>query len=921
MEVVAAVVGAVVGALVIKPVNLLCSCVGSKIKTAVNLQSNIDAVKKEMKSLMDCKGQVDRKREAAEKEGNQIIAEVVTWLEKVKNLESRVNPIREKKPSACFLNCCKRYRESNEVEGILKEIERLLKDGNFESGVAYPTRIPRAVEHIPGPSIQGQTTASKNLYETLKVLHDDKVRRIGIWGMGGVGKTTLVKNLNNKLENASTQPFGIIIWVTVTRNLVIKNVQTRIAERLNLEVKIEESVEGTASRLYQRLEREENFLLILDDVWKEIELGELGVPQPKDHKGCKVILTSRRMEVCRNMMTDVEIKMEVLNDDEAWQLFSQKAAIEADHFEQIRPFAEAIAREGCGLPLAIITMGAAMRRKTKVELWKNALTELKRSVPTEDIEKKVFERLKWSYDSLEGNNIKSCFLYCSLFPEDFSIEISELVNYWKAEGLIDEGQNYEDSVNRGIALIENLKDSCLLEDGGREGTVKMHDVVRDVAIWIASSFEDNCKSLVRSGMDLSEISVGEFSNSDSLKRVSFMNNKITRLPDSMIQCSEASTLLLQNNRTLVTVPETFLQGFKALRVLNLSETDIRSLPQSLLQLNDLRALFLGSCRFLEELPPLGMLSKLQNLDLSYTQILKMSHTGFRFRLKGEEDGQATFEELISLNRLVDLSLTLNRIPCDRSEDLSWIKRLRTFHFQIIQSQTNGLLRTRDKISNMNGLNLSQESIGWYWGNSSSLLSDRCQMLAEMFEDFIKSAASFSDLKSLTICNCTISIGQGGGCAVRCDLLPNLEELKLFAVSGLQSISELAGHLGLRFHNLKSIGLRDPTKLGSNQHKTLIEELFNCDSGQIMTSDPVVPNLRKLVLEQLPKLITLCRHEETWPRLEQVEVVRCKHLRRLPLTNQNAGTMKEIIGDSQWWDALEWDDDQTKSSLLPFFHPR
>ena len=51
----------------------------------------------------------------------------------------------------------------------------------------------------------------------------------------------------------------------------------------------------------------------------------------------------------------------------------------------------------------------------------------------------------------------------------------------------------------------------------------------------------------------------------------------------------------------------------------------------------------------------------------------------------------------------------------------------------------------------------------------------------------------------------------------------------------------------------------------------IEELFNCDSGQIMTSDPVVPNLRKLVLEQLPKLITLCRNEETWPRLEQVEV--------------------------------------------------
>lgn len=105
--------------------------------------------------------------------------------------------------------------------------------------------------------------------------------------------------------------------------------------------------------------------------------------------------------------------------------------------------------------------------------------------------------MKWSYDSLQGKRIKSCFLYCSLFPEDFAIGKGEgeLVKCWLVEGLLDEQENYEASLNRGIALIESLRDSCLLEEGIHKCTVKMYDVVCDVAIWIASSSEDECKSL------------------------------------------------------------------------------------------------------------------------------------------------------------------------------------------------------------------------------------------------------------------------------------------------------------------------------------------------------------------------------------------------------------------------------------------
>ena len=144
---------------------------------------------------------------------------------------------------------------------------------------------------------------------------------IGIWGLGGIGKTTLVKNLNNELNNTSTQTFGIVIWATVSKNVDIKNAQTQIANRLNLELKMEESVEGIAIRLHQRLMNEEKYILILEDVWQKLDLDNLGVPQPDVHKGSKIILTTRFMEVCRKMITDIEVKM-ILNDDEAWQLFS-----------------------------------------------------------------------------------------------------------------------------------------------------------------------------------------------------------------------------------------------------------------------------------------------------------------------------------------------------------------------------------------------------------------------------------------------------------------------------------------------------------------------------------------------------------------------------------------------------------------------
>jgi hypothetical protein len=157
-----------IGALLKATGELFCCCVCSKINTTdVNLQSNLYALDMKMKNLMNRRKEVEDAIEVAEKEGYEIKAQVVNWLEDVEKLQLCVNPSQEdyilnEKPFTSFLNC--------KVEETLNEIKWLLAAGSFDSIVV--------VEHIPVLSIGGK------LYN-------------GSTGVEGVGKRSVLKNSNN----------------------------------------------------------------------------------------------------------------------------------------------------------------------------------------------------------------------------------------------------------------------------------------------------------------------------------------------------------------------------------------------------------------------------------------------------------------------------------------------------------------------------------------------------------------------------------------------------------------------------------------------------------------------------------------------------------------------------------------------------
>ncbi|KAI3427708.1 NB-ARC domain-containing protein [Psidium guajava] len=858
------------------------------------------------------------------------------------------------------------------LRSITSKMRRCWHGETIGDATGPPVKV---AEHIPGPSIRDHTTSSERMAGVLELLHEDEVRRIGIWGMGGVGKSYLVKNLNNKLSitsSSSRQPFSLVIWATVSkttssRQLDAKNLQNKLADRLNL--KDEETMERTARQISKRLRREK-FLLILDDVWEDINLDLVGIPRPENHLGSKIILTSRSLDVCRTMMTDVEVKVEVLTDEEAWELFKEHAGEVAD-LQSIKPLAVTVCKECGKLPLALITVGSAMRRKTQVGLWEDAIDELRMSRPSiHGIEPNLYSSLKLSYDSLQNEKLKSCFLYCCLYPEDYSILISELVECWWAEGLIGEQLAYHAALNRGIALIESLKDSCLLETGDADNSIKMHGVVRDVAIWIAACAGPESKFLVQANVGVIRLSEVELQR--NLERVSLMRNSIKVLPDQEIECPKVISMFLQYNSFLQKIPESFLRGFAALKVMNLGGTQIRSLPVSLLRLRDLRALLLRSCNHLEELPPLGSLTKLnildlhdtsikqlpegmdqltslRKLDLSYTlnldfvlaetvskltslEFLDMTGSGYRWLIEQRPpqlyfeiylqerhtERRATLDDLQSLQRLSVLCLCLHdTVKAFEKCDVYWIQRLKTFRCSM------GLTYSPRDIARPMERDLSGDGTEWFISHATSLAFDNCRNLHEVLENLVVNRVDcFADMKILTLKDAMLNEGSNA----KFDLLPNLEELYLDNIGKLKSLSVLADRLGLSFprlevlvvtgcnelENLFFLGDRITSlpKLSKIKVDTCVHlnELFQCFPGSAKghAAAAAAPNLRAAHLSGLPRLQRLCRREESWQSLEQLEVTRCPSLKKLPFGTVNGNSIKKIKGDAHWWSEVHWD---------------
>ncbi|KAJ9687659.1 hypothetical protein PVL29_016230 [Vitis rotundifolia] len=746
--------------------------------------------------------------------------------------------------------------------------------------------------------------------------------------------------------------FDIIIWITMPTNPSTQKLQKAIIQRLNLSVEGISSIKGKAQRISEELEGKK-CLIILDEVGHKIDLHKImGFQNLKDSK---VVLASRSRGICYDMGANALIEVKNLSFDDAWNMF-QEIVGDAFSSSSIKRIAELVVNECGGFPLLIDRVARTFKKYEENDvLWNRGLMCLQRwdGSKVGGIDE-VLEFLELCYKDLDEIK-KGCFLYSALYPEGCEICVDYLLECWRAEGFMDYTNEIKDARGEGHVILKELIDLSLLERTNGWKFVKMNKVLRKMALKMSSQSND-CKLLVMPQEGLNDFPEKE--EWEQATRISLMDNQLENLPETDLDCRNLLTLLLQRNRQLKKIPDSFFATMESLRVLDLHATEIQSLPSTLSKLIHLRGLYLNSCSCLREFKfDKKALVDLEALDIRGTKIsllqigglekvrclqMSLSNFGMDSHIEGKLSSFNSLEELsievcssnlwwdkivdtvkkevAALEKLTSLRFCFPEVDCLElfvTTSPVWKKNsCMTFQFanghpdstspQILESicyASNNIL----KLVNSNGVNpimlkLPREPCAFRLINhkGASRLSDfGMENMDKMLVCLIEG------------CNEIKTIINGNG--ITQGVLKRLEHLCINNVLKLESIWKgpvCAGSLP-QLKNLTLSKCPELKKIFSDsmirlfhqleylrvEECNLIEEIIIVESENKRLEANVLPSLKTLILLDLPKLTSICSDEYSleWPSLQRIKISECNLLKRLPFNNANATKLRFIEG--------------------------
>ncbi|KAL6334001.1 hypothetical protein AAG906_000052 [Vitis piasezkii] len=766
--------------------------------------------------------------ERLRKEQMQRLDQVQGWLSRVETLETQVTQLIgdgteevEKKcmGGCCPRNCRTRYKLGKRVARKLKEVDILMSQRPSDA----------VAERLPSPRL-------------------------------GERPNQATVGMNSRIDD-----FDFVIWSTVSKNVNLENIQDDIWKTIGFcDDKWKSKSRDEKATSIWRVLSEKRFVLLLDDLWEWLDLSDVGVPF--QNKKNKIVFTTRSEEVCAQMEADKKIKVECLTWTESWELFRMKLGEDTlDFHPEILELAQAVAQECCGLPLVLTTIGRAMACKKTPQEWKYAIKVLQSSASKfPGMSDRVFPLLKYSYDCLPTEVVRSCFLYCSLFPEDYQIPKIAMIKRWFSE-------------NQGYNIIGTLIHACLLEEGDVDYVVKLHDVIRDMALWIAcETGKEQDKFLVQARSGLTE--APEVARWMGPKRISLIGNQIEKLTGSP-NCPNLSTLFLQDN-SLKMITDSFFQFMPNLRVLDLSRNAMTELPQGISNLVSLQYLNLSQTNIKElpiELKNLGKLKflllhrmRLSSIpeqlisSLSMLQVIDMFNCGICDVLKYLHDLGVTITSASAFKRLLSSDKLRSCISGVCLENFNGSSSLN------LTSLCN-VKRLRNLFISNCGSSEDLE-IDWAWEGKETTESN-------YLNSKVSSHSSFHNLSWLRI--------------KRCSRLKDLTwlvfapNLKVLLITSCDQMQEIIGKRG-----------------------------ESAENGENLS--PFV-KLQVLTLHHLPQLKSIFWKALPFIYLNTIYVDSCPLLKKLPLDANSAKEHRIVIsGQTEWWNELKWEDEATHNAFLPCF---
>ncbi|XP_040370751.1 uncharacterized protein LOC112188838 isoform X2 [Rosa chinensis] len=284
-------------------------------------------------------------------------------------------------------------RESEVIQEVVNEILNALNE----------------MLSVPERELVGMDARILEIESRLELESTD-VLTVGIWGMGGIGKTTLAKEVFKKIRN-QFHPSGFVSQVRLQSEVEL---QRCLCESFLGDGSINIRTSEKGIKLLKKALYKKKVLIVLDDVdnFKQIECLAPGGPLGENiwGGGSRLIITTRDRSPLRdfNVQENKIYEVEKLRDAEAFQLLSQKAFKKDNPPEEFVALSKSFLQYASGLPLAHEVLGSYLSR-LKVDEWSEILHRL-----DDDEDKDIFSVLQISYDGLQGTD-KKIFLDIACF--------------------------------------------------------------------------------------------------------------------------------------------------------------------------------------------------------------------------------------------------------------------------------------------------------------------------------------------------------------------------------------------------------------------------------------------------------------------------------------------------------------------------